>query len=84
MVLSSKFLALLAGLTAVTANNVDFDARAPADPCAVIGGKKWVSPKEVRACYSSIKVDQTLKNNVRPLQYKHLYLHPMLMTATDD
>lgn len=34
------------------------------DPCAAIAGKKWVAPKEVRACFGSFKVDPTLKSNV--------------------
>jgi hypothetical protein len=37
---------------------------APADPCAAIGGKKWVAPSEVRACYKSFKLDNSVKNNV--------------------
>lgn len=49
---------------AVAASASDVSARA-ADPCAAIGGKKWVSPKEVRACYSSFKVDSAKKTNVR-------------------
>lgn len=34
------------------------------DPCAIIGGKKWVSPQDVRACFTSVKVDQSVKENV--------------------
>lgn len=35
-----------------------------ADPCAAIGGQNWVSPKAVRDCFTSIKVNETLKANV--------------------
>ncbi|KAJ3500855.1 hypothetical protein NLJ89_g9606 [Agrocybe chaxingu] len=37
--------------------------RAP-DACAVIGGKKWVSPREVRACYRSFRVVEEEKANI--------------------
>jgi len=33
------------------------------DPCAAIGGQKWVAPGAVRDCYSAVKVNETLKNN---------------------
>ncbi|KAJ7938885.1 hypothetical protein B0H13DRAFT_1587297, partial [Mycena leptocephala] len=36
-----------------------------ADPCAVIGGKEWLTPADVRACFSSFKVDPAIKSNVR-------------------
>jgi hypothetical protein len=39
-------------------------AAAP-DPCTKIGGKKWVAPADVRACYKSYKLDDTIRNNVR-------------------
>jgi hypothetical protein len=35
------------------------------DPCATIGGKEWVAPKDVRACFLSFKVDPVTKSNVR-------------------
>lgn len=35
-----------------------------ADPCAAIGGQKWVAPSAVRACFQSIPVNQTIKANV--------------------
>ena len=40
-------------------------ATAFADPCADISSSKWVTPKQVRDCFKSFKVDQTLKANVR-------------------
>lgn len=48
----------------VSAVVVDVSARA-ADPCAAIGGQKWVAPGAVRACFESFAVNQTIKNNVR-------------------
>lgn len=38
--------------------------RAPVDPCATIANKTWVSPAEVRACFTSFPVNQTEKANV--------------------
>ncbi len=35
------------------------------DPCAAIAGQKWVAPKDVRACFTSFKVDPEIKANVR-------------------
>ena len=40
-------------------------AASAADPCAVVGGKKWVNPKDLRACFTSVKVDPVQKENVR-------------------
>ncbi|KAF9467967.1 hypothetical protein BDZ94DRAFT_1210518 [Collybia nuda] len=74
MISSSKFLALLASLGLVSAVNDAISSRAP-DPCAAIGGKKWVAPRDVRACYSSIKVDQTLKTNMIDVVNKTLAFH---------
>ena len=37
---------------------------APTDPCAAISGKKWVAPSDVRACFTSFKVDKVEKDNV--------------------
>jgi len=43
------------------------------DPCAAIGGQKWVAPEAVRDCYSAVKVNETLKNNV-----SHFHQSPAL------
>lgn len=62
--LTSVLFTALTGLTPlVAALNVDISARA--DPCAAIGGKKWVAPQDVRACFASFKVDEAAKKNVR-------------------
>ena len=57
-------IALLVTLATIGAGaNASAVPRA-ADPCAAIGGQKWVSPKAVRNCFTSIKVNETLKANV--------------------
>lgn len=43
-------------------------AHAKGDPCAEISGKKWVSPGEVRACFTSFPVEPLVKANVRDLE----------------
>jgi len=45
----------------------------PSDPCAEIGGKKWASPAEVRACYQSYPLDPIIKTNVSILCLPHLH-----------
>ena len=52
-------LALLGGATLTLAQ----------DPCAAIGGKKWVKPSEVRACYTSFPVVEAEKTNARITSY---------------
>ena len=49
------------------------DSRTP-DPCAAIAGQKWVTPSDVRACFTSLKVDPVEKANVGD-NYYPLYLH---------
>ncbi|KAG5642979.1 hypothetical protein DXG03_001827, partial [Asterophora parasitica] len=76
MVLATKFLAFVAAsLSLVGAAVLEESHRAPVDPCATVAGKKWVSPKEVRACYQSIKVDETLKGNIIEVITKSLAFH---------
>lgn len=69
------FLGICVGLSIGV--NASVISRA-ADPCAVIGGQKWVSPKAVRDCFTSIKVNETLKANVRTL---FICLHIQLSTG---
>ena len=47
----------------------------PGDPCAKIAGQKWVSPRDVRACYSSFPVDQKEKSNIIEVINKTLAFH---------
>jgi hypothetical protein len=63
-----RFLALFSafGFISVHAASEELQ-KGNADPCAVIGGKKWVAPADVRACFSSFKVDPAIKSNVRAL-----------------
>ncbi|KAJ7501967.1 hypothetical protein B0H11DRAFT_2171208 [Mycena galericulata] len=46
-----------------------------ADPCAIIGGKKWVAPADLRACFSSFKVDPAIKSNILDVVSKTLAFH---------
>ena len=45
------------------------------DPCAAIAGKEWVAPSDVRACFTSFKVDPVEKENVGA-NYNLAYLTP--------
>ncbi|KAG6866095.1 hypothetical protein C0991_008847 [Blastosporella zonata] len=47
----------------------------PIDPCASIAGKKWVLPREARACLSATPVDPTVKGNVIEVVNKTLAFH---------
>ncbi|PFH48702.1 hypothetical protein AMATHDRAFT_149320 [Amanita thiersii Skay4041] len=65
--MAGSFLArLLAGLLVLSASSLAqaVSKAQKADPCAAIGGRKWVSPQEVRACFQSAQVDQTIKSNI--------------------
>ena len=67
MVTSSAVVLGVLGLasTSVRATPViDNQFSKRADPCAAIGGEKWVAPSAVRACFESIPVNQTIKANV--------------------
>ncbi|KXN82588.1 hypothetical protein AN958_02439 [Leucoagaricus sp. SymC.cos] len=46
-----------------------------ADPCAAIGGQKWVFPKAVRDCYNAVPVNETLKANILDVVSKSLNFH---------
>ncbi|KAJ7185372.1 hypothetical protein C8R46DRAFT_881566 [Mycena filopes] len=65
------FLALLPLLSA-TVSGLE---SSKADPCAAIGGQKWVAPSDVRACFSSFKVDETIKSNILDVVGKTLAFH---------
>ncbi|KAF9560741.1 hypothetical protein CPC08DRAFT_636240 [Agrocybe pediades] len=66
-------LLLLASLSTFTAAS-DVVTRA-ADPCAAIGQQTWVSPSAVRACYRSVKVNETEKANILDVIEKSLAFH---------
>ncbi|KAJ6588635.1 hypothetical protein B0H19DRAFT_1100376 [Mycena capillaripes] len=72
------FLALLTTLGVISiraaASELQND-KGKADPCAVIGGKKWVAPSDVRACFSSFKVDPVIKSNILEVVSKTLAFH---------
>ncbi|TFY69582.1 hypothetical protein EVG20_g3099 [Dentipellis fragilis] len=46
-----------------------------ADPCALIAGKEWASPQEVRACFTSFPVDPSVKANIIEVVNKTLAFH---------
>ncbi len=58
------FLHLASFVAAAAAASLTAVERA-IDPCAEIGGQKWVAPSALRACFTSVKVDPTIKENVR-------------------
>jgi hypothetical protein len=62
MVFSLSFL-IVASFVAVHAADAPQPQRA-SDPCATIAGQKWVAPKDLRACFTSVKVDPVIKENV--------------------
>ena len=68
MVASRNFFAALSAFlvsaTLVAADGANVLAARSADPCAAIAGKKWVAPKDVRACFSHFPVDPAIKANV--------------------
>ncbi|KAJ7104453.1 hypothetical protein B0H15DRAFT_810083 [Mycena belliarum] len=69
------FLALFSVFGAVCVNGISEVQGSKRDPCAVIGGKKWVAPKDVRACFSSFKVDPAIKRNILDVVSKTLAFH---------
>ncbi|KAJ6583683.1 hypothetical protein B0H10DRAFT_2339210 [Mycena sp. CBHHK59/15] len=70
----THLLALLSAFGVITTHAAtDLDKKV--DPCAIIGGKKWVAPSEVRACVSSFKVDPTVKSNILDVVRKTLAFH---------
>lgn len=68
------FLLLAGFLTAASASGGRGLAERIADPCAVVGGQEWVDPKDLRACFESVKVDPVIKENVSLLIYSSLLL----------
>lgn len=42
-------------------------ATIPIDPCSSIAGKKWVLPREARACMSFSPVELNIKAKVTPV-----------------
>ncbi|KAF8888526.1 hypothetical protein BD779DRAFT_1439887 [Infundibulicybe gibba] len=74
-----SLLVILAGVAAVHATeSSEVEASATAgkpDLCATIGGKTWVAPKDVRACYSSFAVDNNIRTNILDVVTKSLAFH---------
>ncbi|KAJ6612739.1 hypothetical protein B0H10DRAFT_2051737 [Mycena sp. CBHHK59/15] len=68
------FVALLAAISSASASLSEINSR-KSDPCAVIGGKKWAAPADVRACLSSFEVDEVIKSNIISVISKTLAFH---------
>ncbi|KAG7095399.1 hypothetical protein E1B28_006152 [Marasmius oreades] len=45
------------------------------DPCTKLAGKKWVDPRDLRACFQSFNVDQAIKENIIEVVSKTLAFH---------
>ncbi|KJA25540.1 hypothetical protein HYPSUDRAFT_64718 [Hypholoma sublateritium FD-334 SS-4] len=71
--LRAALIAFVAASVAVSAT-IDVPDHS-VDPCAAIGDKKWVSPREVRACYSSFKVNGAIKTNILDVAEKTAAFH---------
>ncbi|KAI0821900.1 hypothetical protein BC628DRAFT_1328502 [Trametes gibbosa] len=79
MVASRNFFAALSAFlvsaTLVAADGANVLEARSADPCAAIAGKKWVAPKDVRACFSHFPVDPAIKANTIEVVNKTLAFH---------
>lgn len=68
--------AKLSGVLAVVGATVNGSVLPRAsDPCAAISGQKWIAPRAVRDCYSTVKVNETLKNNILDVVGRTLNFH---------
>ncbi|KAF8897024.1 hypothetical protein CPB84DRAFT_1681804 [Gymnopilus junonius] len=50
-------------------------APVPPDPCAAVAGKKWVIPREARACLAAHPLDSVIKSNIIEVVNKTLVFH---------
>ncbi|KAI0700773.1 hypothetical protein BC835DRAFT_1265868 [Cytidiella melzeri] len=64
---------VLAALTVLS--NAELLVNRASDPCAAIAGQKWVAPQDVRACFTSFKVDPVIKANIVDVVNKTLAFH---------
>ncbi|TFK73533.1 hypothetical protein BDN72DRAFT_761661 [Pluteus cervinus] len=74
MAFALRSIIALGGLHFALSNPI----QTPKDPCAVIGGQTWVSPKDVRACYTSVRLDPIIKANILEVITKTLAFHASL------
>ena len=75
------FSAVLASVKFANADLTDgygFDERAD-DPCATIGGQTWAAPADVRACFKSYAVNETVKANVSRSHRTSNSISPMIV-----
>ncbi|THH03064.1 hypothetical protein EW145_g6558, partial [Phellinidium pouzarii] len=66
---------VLSGLSALIASAPAFTIARAVDPCAAIGGKKWVAPSAVRACFDSFPINESTKSNILDVVTKSLAFH---------
>ncbi|KAJ7888242.1 hypothetical protein B0H13DRAFT_2533563, partial [Mycena leptocephala] len=69
------FLVLFSTFNIISIHAASELQKGKADPCAIIGGKKWVAPADVRACFSSFKIDPAIKSNILDVVSKTLAFH---------
>ncbi|THU78746.1 hypothetical protein K435DRAFT_786117 [Dendrothele bispora CBS 962.96] len=75
MVNTGSFLAALGIFGSAFASDVAIEKRQSGDPCAKVGGQKWVSPSDLRACFTSVPVDPVIKENIIEVINKTLAFH---------
>ncbi|KAF5371801.1 hypothetical protein D9758_003452 [Tetrapyrgos nigripes] len=62
-------------LTALSALGFVLASKGQSDPCAKVGGQKWVKPADLRACFKSVPVDPVIKENILEVINKTLAFH---------
>ncbi|KAL7277149.1 hypothetical protein ACG7TL_008995 [Trametes sanguinea] len=72
-IISGFYAAFISAKLALAAGS-HIDVRA-SDPCAAIANQTWAAPSDVRACFSSFPVNQTIKENIVEVINKTLAFH---------
>ncbi|OSD05135.1 hypothetical protein PYCCODRAFT_1432889 [Trametes coccinea BRFM310] len=72
-IISGFYAAFISAKLALAAGS-HIDVRA-SDPCAAIANQTWAAPSDVRACFSSFPVNQTIKENIIEVINKTLAFH---------
>ncbi|KDR75803.1 hypothetical protein GALMADRAFT_248517 [Galerina marginata CBS 339.88] len=66
---------LILWLTSWLLSAADSNAKPDLDPCEAIAGKKWVLPREARACLAFTPLDPVVKANIIEVVNKTLAFH---------
>ncbi|KAF5371736.1 hypothetical protein D9758_003448 [Tetrapyrgos nigripes] len=74
MVNTRSILTTFVVVGSVLASEITLQTR-QSDPCANIGGQKWVDPADLRACFTSVPVDPAIKENIIDVINKTLPFH---------